>query len=63
MIEYGLDWGETAPQLLKIIHERLADYTYELCPSTEELAPFLTEKKFKAINVTIPYKRDVIPFL
>lgn len=63
MIEYGLIGEKLLHSFSKIIHERLADYTYELYPLTkEELTPFLTEKKFKAINVTIPYKRDVIPF-
>ena len=29
----------------------------------EELPVFLTNREFKAINVTIPYKQEVIPFL
>lgn len=63
MIEYGLIGEKLGHSFSKIIHEKLADYTYELCPLTpEQLPQFLTEKTFKAINVTIPYKRDVIPF-
>ncbi len=46
------------------IHARLGSYPYELCEvAKEELARFMTEKAFSAINVTIPYKTDVIPYL
>jgi len=46
------------------IHALLADYTYELCEmSREELSAFLTKKEFCAVNVTIPYKQTVIPYL
>ncbi len=63
MIEYGLIGEKLGHSFSKIIHEKLTDYTYELCPLTPEQLPrFLTDKPFKAINVTIPYKRDVIPF-
>ena len=48
----------------KEIHEQLADYTYELHEvAKEDLDRFMREKAFKAINVTIPYKQDVIPYL
>ncbi len=48
----------------KEIHNALADYDYMLQELTpEELKVFMTEKNFKAINVTIPYKKDVIPYL
>ena len=46
------------------IHAALADYDYrliELAPS--ELGPFLQSDAFDALNVTIPYKQDVIPYL
>ncbi|MBE6633378.1 MAG: shikimate dehydrogenase [Ruminococcaceae bacterium] len=46
------------------IHGRLADYTYELIELTEdEVRPFLEKQEFAAINVTIPYKQTVIPYL
>lgn len=62
-MEYGLIGEKLGHSFSTLIHERLAGYSYELCPlSREELAPFLTERKFRGINVTIPYKRDVIPF-
>ncbi|MBQ7321356.1 MAG: AAA family ATPase [Clostridia bacterium] len=47
-----------------LIHARLADYTYELCELTPcEVDGFMKEKAFRAINVTIPYKQTVIPYL
>ncbi len=46
------------------IHRQLFDYSYELRElAPEELPAFMLEKDFKAINVTIPYKEAVIPFL
>lgn len=63
MMEYGLIGEKLGHSFSKIIHEKLADYTYELCPLTkDELDAFMTAKQFKAINVTIPYKQDVIPY-
>ena len=48
----------------KEIHEALADYSYELRElAFEEIAPFMEARDFKAINVTIPYKQAVMPFL
>lgn len=62
MMEYGLIGEKLGHSFSKIIHEKLADYTYELCPlAKDELDAFMTAKQFKAINVTIPYKQDVIP--
>ena len=48
----------------KEIHEALANYSYELKElSPEEVAPFMEAHAFNAINVTIPYKQAVMPFL
>lgn len=64
MMEYGCIGEHLSHSFSKEIHNALADYDYSLKElSREELPQFLTEKKFKAINVTIPYKQDVIPFL
>ncbi|WP_317854915.1 shikimate kinase [Chakrabartyella piscis] len=63
-MRYGLIGEKLGHSYSKGIHEQLADYTYELIPLTpEECDVFLTEKPFTAINVTIPYKERVIPFL
>ena len=46
------------------IHAQLADYPYELFEKEpEELENFLKNGDFSGINVTVPYKKDVIPYL
>lgn len=46
------------------IHHKLADYSYKLFEmSEEEVGPFLKQGDFSALNVTIPYKKTVMPFL
>ena len=46
------------------IHQELADYSYELFELTpSEVGDFIKNGKLDAFNVTIPYKKDVIPFL
>ena len=63
-MEYGLIGEHLPHSFSKEIHEQLADYTYDLHElRPDELDGFMREKAFKAINVTIPYKRDVIPYL
>ena len=63
-MEYGLIGEKLTYSFSKIIHEEISDYTYDLCPLTkEEFKDFMEKKDFKAINVTIPYKQDVIPYL
>lgn len=63
-MDYGLIGGKLGHSYSKDIHEMLADYTYDLCPLTkEEFHPFMEKHDFRAINVTIPYKQDVIPYL
>ena len=55
MMRYGLIGEKLGHSFSKIIHEKLADYTYDLIPlSLEELDVFMREKEFSAINVTIP---------
>ena len=64
MMRYGLIGEKLGHSFSKIIHEKLADYTYDLIPlSLEELDVFMREKEFSAINVTIPYKETVMPYL
>ena len=63
-MQYGLIGEKLGHSFSKIIHEKLADYTYDLYPlPKQELASFLEKKEFRAINVTIPYKIDVMPYL
>jgi len=46
------------------IHALLGDYEYRLMPMEEEaVGPFLASGDFDALNVTIPYKKTVMPFL
>ena len=46
------------------IHSQLADYDYRLFEKEpEELEAFLRSGSFSGINVTVPYKKAVIPFL
>ena len=63
-MEYGCIGEHLGHSFSKEIHALLAPYGYELL----ELAPsdvdaFMREKNFKAINVTIPYKETVLPYL
>ena len=45
------------------IHSLLADYAYPLYEKEpEELADFLKNTDFQGLNVTIPYKKDVVPY-
>lgn len=63
-MDYGLIGEKLGHSYSKPIHERLADYQYEINPLTrDEFKEFMEKKNFRAINVTIPYKSDVIPYL
>ncbi|MBO5936313.1 MAG: AAA family ATPase [Clostridia bacterium] len=63
-MNYGLIGEKLGHSFSKIIHEKIADYTYELKEiSKENLDEFMTERDFNCINVTIPYKEDVMPYL
>lgn len=63
-MRYGLIGEHLTHSYSCEIHGIIADYEYELHEvAREELDRFMREKSFKAINVTIPYKQDVIPYL
>ncbi len=63
-MQYGLIGEKLSHSFSKEIHEALAPYTYELCEiKKNELSEFLKKRKFCAINVTMPYKKEVIPHL
>ena len=61
---YGLIGGKLGHSYSKIIHEQIADYTYDLLPlpTEAEARAFMEKRAFAAINVTIPYKQLVIPY-
>ncbi len=62
-LEYGLLGRTLSHSFSPAIHKMLGGYDYALIEKEpEELADYLRNASFKCINVTIPYKRDVIPF-
>ena len=64
MAKYGCIGKKLTHSFSKEIHSRLADYEYELIELNEnEFEDFIKGKDFSAINVTIPYKQTVIPYL
>lgn len=64
MAKYGCIGKRLTHSFSKEIHSKLADYEYELIELNEdELDTFFSKKEFKAVNVTIPYKQTVIPYL
>ena len=63
-MEYGCIGKKLIHSFSKEIHAKLFNYKYELLELSEnELPAFLNKRDFKAINVTIPYKKAVIPYL
>ena len=62
-MKYGLIGEKLGHSFSKEIHERLG-YDYELCDiAPEELDGFMKARNFVGINVTMPYKQVVIPYL
>lgn len=63
-MEYGLI-GEKLPHSFSaVIHGMIGEYGYSLKElASTELDAFMKSKSFKGINVTIPYKQAVIPYL
>ncbi len=63
-MKYGCIGEKLGHSFSREIHHRLADYPYELKELTpDEVGAFMERKEFSAINVTIPYKQTVIPYL
>ncbi len=61
---YGLLGEKLTHSLSPQIHKYLCGYDYSLFEMPEdEIECFLKESDFSAINVTIPYKKTVMPFL
>ena len=60
----GLIGRTLAHSFSPVIHRELADYSYKLFEMEEnEVEAFLKSDVFDAINVTIPYKKTVMPYL
>ena len=63
-IKAGLLGRKLGHSYSKIIHAFLADYSYEMFEREEnDVEDFITNGPFDAINVTVPYKKTVIPYL
>ena len=63
-MDYGLIGEKLPHSFSKEIHEKLGYYQYSLIElKKEELSDFILQKNYKALNVTIPYKQDVMPLL
>lgn len=59
---YGLIGKHLSHSFSKEIHEQLHSEPYDLI-ELPQLDSFFSKKKFKGVNVTIPYKEAVIPYL
>ena len=63
-MKYGLIGEHLTHSFSKQIHKSLGDYEYELKEiPRDKLSEFMEKRDFIAINVTIPYKEKVIPYL
>ena len=63
-MKYGLIGEKLPHSFSKIIHAKIADYDYELKElKKSELEEFMLAKDFCAVNVTIPYKKEVMKYL
>lgn len=63
-MKYGLIGERLGHSFSKYVHNRLFHYDYELKEiPRDELHAFMTARDFSAINVTIPYKQAVMPYL
>ena len=64
MIRSGLLGEKLGHSYSPAIHAAFGDYSYPLFEKTaEELPRFFAEAPFDGINVTIPYKKAVVPFM
>ena len=64
MERYGLLGRKLGHSFSPAIHKKLGGYAYELIEKEpEEVPAFLKSGEFRGLNVTIPYKKAVIPYL
>ena len=63
-MRYGLLGEKLGHSFSKEIHNSLGEYSYDLLEvSRERLEEFIESRTFSGLNVTIPYKETVIPYL
>lgn len=63
-MQYGCIGEHLKHSFSKEIHNSLADYDYEIREIPREGVPeFMKKRDFTAINVTIPYKEEVLPYM
>ena len=63
-MQYGLVGEKLGHSFSAVIHEMLKSNPYTLCElAPQEVDVFFKAKDFCAVNVTIPYKTTVIPYL
>ncbi|MBQ7761730.1 MAG: shikimate dehydrogenase [Clostridia bacterium] len=63
-MKYGLIGEHLKHSFSKAIHEQIGDYVYEILEiEPHNVEAFMKKKDFCGINVTIPYKETVIPYL
>ena len=63
-MDYGLIGEKLSHSFSKEIHEQIFDYKYGIKEiPKDEIDAFMKAKDFRGINVTIPYKQTVIPYL
>ncbi len=63
-MKYGLIGERLGHSFSPEIHAKIADYAYELREIAKaDLDAFMQARDFEAINVTIPYKTAVMPYL
>ena len=63
-MKYGLIGEKLGHSFSKLVHSKIANYDYELFEiAKNEIDTFMKKRDFLGINVTIPYKEAVIPYL
>lgn len=64
IMEYGLVGEKLSHSFSKYLHEKYLNTNYELVSlNKDEFKEFMLRKDFKGINVTMPYKKEVIKYL
>lgn len=60
---YGLIGEKLGHSYSKLIHESLGRYSYDMFSlSPQEFRAFMEQRQFDGLNITIPYKKAVIPY-